>query len=90
MALEGMKGRLIFDVLCDKNMSPKHEVNFHIVVRLTILYGVECWLVKKFIQKMKIAEMRMLRWKCGHSRRDKIRNENIHCKVGVVIIVEKM
>lgn len=71
-------------------MSPKLEVISYIVVRLTILYGVECWLVKNFIQKMKVAKMRMLRWICGHSRRDKIRNENIQSKVGVVVVVDKM
>ena len=32
------------------------------------------------------AEMRMLRWMCGHTRKDKIRNEVIDNKIGVVPI----
>ena len=39
---------------------------------------------------MSVAEMRMLRWMCGHTRKDKIRNEVIRNKVGVVLIEKKM
>ena len=39
---------------------------------------------------MSAAEMRMLRWMCGHTRKNKIRNEVIRNKVGVVPIEEKM
>ncbi|RXI00577.1 hypothetical protein DVH24_000811 [Malus domestica] len=35
---------------------------------------------------MGVAEMRMLRWMCGHTKNDKIRNENIRSKVGVAEI----
>ncbi|KAM1977959.1 hypothetical protein ACFX16_014704 [Malus domestica] len=34
--------------------------------------------------------MRMLRWMCGHTRKDKIRNEDIRGKVGVAEIVGKL
>ena len=34
--------------------------------------------------------MRMLRWMCGNTRRDKVRNEDIHTKIGVAYIEEKM
>ncbi|RXH70607.1 hypothetical protein DVH24_013353 [Malus domestica] len=34
--------------------------------------------------------MRMLRWMCGHTRKDKIRNEDIRGKVGVTEIVGKL
>ena len=34
--------------------------------------------------------MRMLRWSCGHTRRDRIRNEDIREKLGVAPIEEKL
>ena len=34
--------------------------------------------------------MHMLRWKCVHTRRGKIRNEDIWDKVGVAFLVDKM
>jgi len=39
---------------------------------------------------MSVAEMRMLRWICDNTRRDKVRNEDIRTKIGVVFIEEKM
>ncbi|KAG5625880.1 hypothetical protein H5410_011098 [Solanum commersonii] len=39
---------------------------------------------------MHVAEMRMLRWMCGHTRSDKIRNEVIREKVGVTSVVDKL
>jgi hypothetical protein len=37
---------------------------------------------------MSVAEMRMLRWMCGHTKRDQIRNNNIRDKLGVTPIQE--
>jgi len=39
---------------------------------------------------MSVAEMRMLRWMCGNTRGEKMRNEDIHTKIGVPPIEEKM
>ena len=39
---------------------------------------------------MKVAEMKMLRWMCWHTRMDKIRNEDIREKVGVAPMEDKM
>ena len=39
---------------------------------------------------MSVAEMRILRWMCGKTRRDKVRNEDILMKIGVTPIEEKM
>jgi len=39
---------------------------------------------------IEVAEMRMIRWICGHTRLDKIRNEVVRGKVGVASIEDKM
>ena len=56
-----------------------------------MLYGTECWAIKRYhTQKMSVAEMRMLRWMCDNTRRDRVRNEDIRTKIGVTSIEEKM
>nr|XP_009784653.1 PREDICTED: uncharacterized protein LOC104233044 [Nicotiana sylvestris] len=56
-----------------------------------MLDGAECWLVKKsHVQKMKVAEMRMLRRMYGHTRKDQVRNEVIRDKVGVAPVEDKL
>ena len=56
-----------------------------------MLYGTECWAIKRYhVQKMSVVEMHMFRWMCGNTRRDKVRNEDIHTKIGVASIEEKM
>ena len=61
------------------------------VVRPALLYGAECWPIKRsHIQRMRVAEMRMISWICGHTRLDKIRNEVIRDKIGVASIEHKM
>ena len=37
-----------------------------------------------------VAEMRMVRWMCGHTRLDRIRNEVVRNKVGVANIGDKL
>ncbi|OIT40319.1 exocyst complex component sec6 [Nicotiana attenuata] len=86
------KWRLASGVLCDKKVPQKLKGKFYrVVVRPAMLYGAECWPVKNsHVQRMKVAEMRMLRWMCGLTRLDKIRNEVIREKVGVALVEEKM
>ena len=56
-----------------------------------MLYGTKYWTIKRHhAQKMSIAEMRMLHWMCGNTRRDKVRNEDIRTIIGVTSIEEKM
>ena len=63
-------------VLCDKKIRVglKGKI-YRMVVRLALLYEAECWAIKKTqVQRLMVAEMRMIRWMCGYSRLDRIRN----------------
>ncbi|KAM1280162.1 hypothetical protein ACFX15_020552 [Malus domestica] len=87
-----MKWKSASGVLCDRRMPLKFKGKFYrTTIRPVMLYGTECWAVKhQHVHKMGVAEMRMLRWMCGHTRKDKIRNEDIRGKVGVAEIEGKM
>ena len=64
---------------------------YKIAIRPALLYGIECWAIKRYqAQKMSVVEMCMLHWMCDSMRRDKVRNEDIHTKIGVASIEEKM
>jgi hypothetical protein len=64
-----MKWRQASGILCDKRMPQKLKDKFYrMAIRPAMLYGAECW------QQLGVAEMRMLRWMCGHTRRDRVRN----------------
>ena len=61
------KWRSATGVLCDRN------IPYRTVIRPALLYGTECWAIKSYhAQKMSVAEMRMLRWMCDNTRRDKV------------------
>ena len=61
------------------------------VIRPDLLYGVEWWPIKKsHMQKTRVAEMRMIRWMCGHTRIDNIRNKVTRGKIGVTSADEKI
>jgi hypothetical protein len=64
---------------------------YRTAIRPAMLYGAECWPTKRrYVQQLSVAEMRMLRWFCGHTRRDRVRNEEIRDRVGVAPIEEKL
>ena len=44
----------------------------------------------QFSSQMEPINMRMLRWMCGNTKRDKVKNEDIRTKIGVASIEEKM
>ena len=55
------------------------------------LYGSECQaLISQQEQKMRVIEMRMLRWMSGHIIKDKLQNDCNREKVGVALIEENM
>jgi len=79
-------------VLCDRRVPQKLKGKFYrTAIRLAMLYGAECWPTKRrHVQQLSVAEMRILRWSCGHTRRDRVRNEVIRDRVGVAPIEEKL
>jgi len=64
---------------------------FRMVVKPAFLYGSECWPLKKTqVQRLTVAEMRMLRWMSGYSRIGRIRNGVIRDSVEVAPIDDKL
>jgi hypothetical protein len=56
-----------------------------------MLYGAECWPTKRrHVQQLSVAEMHMLRWICGHTRRDRARNDDIRERLVVAPVEEKL
>ena len=56
-----------------------------------MLYGAEYRPTKiRRVQQLSVAEMRMLRWICGHTRIDRVRNDDIRNRLGVAPIEEKL
>lgn len=62
-----------------------------LVVRPALLYGAETWPIKKAQEnKLEVAEMRMLRWMLGVTKRDKVRNNFIRGTAKVTEVTKKV
>jgi hypothetical protein len=87
-----LKWRQTSGVLCDPRVPLKLKGKFYrTAIRPAMLYGVEYWPTKRrHVQQLSIAEMRMLRWICGHTRRDRIRNDDIRERLGVAPVEKKL
>ncbi|RCV26339.1 hypothetical protein SETIT_5G237700v2 [Setaria italica] len=87
-----MKWRLASRILYDKRVPLKLKGKFYrTAITPVMLYGAECWPTKRrHVQQISVAEMCMLRWICGHTRRDRVRNEDIRDRLGVAPIEEKL
>jgi hypothetical protein len=79
-------------VLCDPRVPLKLKGKFYrTAIRSAMLYGAECWPTKRWhIQQLSVAEMRMLRWICDNTRRDRVRNDDIRERLGVAQVEEKL
>ena len=66
-------------VLCDRRIPVKLKGKvYKTVISPAMLYGAEMLATTKRQEKrIEVTEMRMLRWMCGVTRKDKIRNEHI-------------
>jgi len=71
--------------LCDKKIPVRlKERVYRMVVKPVVLYGAKCWPIKKTqVQRLMVAEMRMIRLMCGYTRLDRIRNVVIREEVGI-------
>jgi len=79
-------------ILCDKRVPQKLKGKFYrTAIRPAMLYGTECWPTKRrHVQQRSVSEKRMLRWICGHTRMDRVWNDNIRGRLGVAPIEEKL
>ena len=82
------------EVLCDGNIHVM--LNGKIIQNSgksmpTLLYGTETWAIMKSQErKMELNEMKVLRWTCGVTKKDKIRNELVRGSVKVAIVVHTL
>jgi hypothetical protein len=84
---EWVKWRQASGVLCDKVPNKLKGKFYRTAIRPAMMYGAECWTTKEqHVQKISVAEMRMLCWICGHRRKDRIENDDIRHKLGVAPI----
>jgi hypothetical protein len=64
---------------------------YRTAIRPAILYRAGYWPTKRrHVKQLSVAEMRMLRWICGHTIRDRIRNDDIRERLGVTPVEEKL
>ena len=79
-------------LICDRKVSARVKGKvYRSVVRPAMIYGSETWPLKKSQErKMEVAEMRMLRWMLGVTRRDRIRNERIRGTAKVTQVGRKI
>jgi hypothetical protein len=87
-----LKWRQASGVLCDTRVPLNQKGKFYrTVIRPVMLYRAECWPTKRrHVQQLSVAVMHMLRWICGHTRRDRVRNDDIRERLGVAPVEEKL
>ena len=86
------KWRDLSGVISDKYMPRKLKIKLYMtVIRPVLLYGVECWTVrKKEEQIFEKTEMQMLRRIKGVTLRDRVKSVDIRKELGVSSIQEKV
>jgi hypothetical protein len=86
-----MKWRQASGVLCDTRVPQKLKGKFYRTkIRPAMLYGAKCWPTKRrHIQQLSVAEMHKLCWIYGHTRLDRVRNDDIRDRLAVAPIEEK-
>ena len=72
-----MSWKKVSGVQCDRKLSARGKGKMYkSVVRPVMLYGMETVAVtERQVRKMEVAELKMVRWAMGVTRKEKIRNE---------------
>ena len=72
-----MSWKKVSGVLCDRKLSARVMGKMYkSIVSPAMLYGMETEAVtKRQVEKMEVAELKMMRWALGVTRKTKIRNK---------------
>ena len=87
-----MSWRKVSEVLCRRKLSAKVKGKMYkSVVRPAMLYGMETVAgTKRQMGKMEVAELKMVRWALGVTRKDKIRNEYVRGTAKIAKLGDKL
>ena len=87
-----MSWRKVSEVLCNRKLSAKVKGKIYkSVVRPTMLYGMETVaMTERQIGKMEVAELKMVRWALGVTRKDKIRNKYVRGTAKIAKLGDKL
>ena len=84
--------RKVSGVICDRRLPARVKGKvYSSVVRPAMVYGLETMAVtKKQVEEMEVAEIKMLRFTMGVTRKDKIRNEYVRGTIKIEQLGMKM
>ena len=87
-----MSWRKVSGVLCDRKLSAKvKDKMYKSVVRPTMLYEMETVAgTERQMGKMEVAELQMVRWALGVTRKDKIRKEYVRGTAKIAKLGDKL
>ena len=87
-----MSWRKVSGILCDRKLSAKVKGKMYKnVVRPTMLYGMETVAVtERQMGKMEVAQLKMVRWALGVTRKDKTRNEYVRGTAKIAKLGDKL
>ena len=81
-------------VICDKRMTRKLKIKctsmYKTMVRPILLYGAECWTVRKKENMLEKMEMRIFRRITAVTLQDRLRSENIRNQLDIPKITKKV
>ncbi|XP_061718269.1 uncharacterized protein LOC133525874 [Cydia pomonella] len=83
---------MLTGVICDPRIPVKLKgLVYKSIIRPVLLYGSETWpVLGRHVQQLHVTEMKMLRWMCGVTRLDRIRNEHIRGSLGIRDVADKL